>query len=499
MSFLRNWPSIWGNITQKSGSIMRQTTTLLLLLSTIWSPPLLADAWATQQRESFDSFTQLSKAQYSEFRDKRDAQFSRWLSEQWQEYDQFRGEVRDAAPKPTTQPAIDPAAHKAARRKLNPAAARATPALPKTLRPEGVQYRALTLNFFGHDVAIQYDDALAKVQLSSTDKGAIKTAWEQLAHAPHEPTLYSLNHYREKLALSDWATTRLVEQLSHALHDDANSRALLCWFLLAKLGYRVRAGLSDEKLQVLFSPAQKVYALAYYLIDGERYHLLYGEADGKLHTHQGEFDTSAAPLDLRFSRSVLSNPPASRRDIHFRGSTLTIDYDENRIALFATHPQIDLQHYFTAQPAEITATSLKKQLTPLLQGMSELEKVSLLLAFVQLGLAYKLDDEQFGEENYLLPEETLHYSAADCEDRAILFAWLVRELVGTPVIGLSYPGHVSTAVSLATPPPDSTRPIKYEGGNYWPADPTYIGAGVGQLMPQHRTATVEIIRAATTR
>jgi hypothetical protein len=290
--------------------------------------------------------------------------------------------------------------------------------------------------------------------------------------------------------------TRLVGQLTHALHNDANDRALLGWFLLSKLGYRVRAGMVNNKLALLFSPAQKVYALSYYQIDGERYHPLYGTTEGKLNTYRGEFDKKARTLDLRFIHTAnLSNEATSRRALLFQEKTLSIRYDKNRVALFATHPQIDLQYYFDAEPTAATAQSLRQQLAPLLRGKSEKEKVNLLLAFVQQGLSYQLDEEQFGEENYLLPEETLHYPAADCEDRAVLFVWLVRELVGVPVIGLSYPGHVSSAVALNTPPVDNTSAIEYEGRTYWPADPTYIGAVVGQVMPQHRKIKPEVIAA----
>ena len=70
---------------------------------------------------------------------------------------------------------------------------------------------------------------------------------------------------------------------------------------------------------------------------------------------------------------------------------------------------------------------------------------------MQTSFNYKTDDGQFGEENYLFPEETLHYRYSDCEDRSILFTWLVKNILGLDVIGLDYPGHVAAAVALDNP------------------------------------------------
>ena len=65
----------------------------------------------------------------------------------------------------------------------------------------------------------------------------------------------------------------------------------------------------------------------------------------------------------------------------------------------------------------------------------------------------------------------MHYQASDCEDRSFLYAWLVRNLLGKKIVGLDYPGHVSTAL--------------LEDGELVSADPTYIGAELGQIMPKY--------------
>jgi hypothetical protein len=43
-----------------------------------------------------------------------------------------------------------------------------------------------------------------------------------------------------------------------------------------------------------------------------------------------------------------------------------------------------------------------------------------------------------------------YYSNVDCEDRSVLFAWLVEHSFGQEVIGLNSPNYVATAVRLDT-------------------------------------------------
>ena len=71
-----------------------------------------------------------------------------------------------------------------------------------------------------------------------------------------------------------------------------------------------------------------------------------------------------------------------------------------------------------------------------------------MIDFVQRAFQYKVDDEQFGEERTLFANETLYYPYSDCEDRSLLYATLVRDLLGLDVVLLDYPEHIATAVKF---------------------------------------------------
>jgi hypothetical protein len=82
------------------------------------------------------------------------------------------------------------------------------------------------------------------------------------------------------------------------------------------------------------------------------------------------------------------------------------------------------------------------------------------------------------------------YPLSDCEDRSILFAWLVRNLTGLDVVSLNYPGHVATAVAFKGKVDGDS--IVYKGKRYTVADPTYMNARSGMTMPKFRAVTPKI-------
>ena len=124
------------------------------------------------------------------------------------------------------------------------------------------------------------------------------------------------------------------------------------------------------------------------------------------------------------------------------------------------------------------------------ENMTEIEAANILLNFVQTSLEYKTDDEVWGEERAFFPDETLHYPYCDCEDRAILYTRLVRDLMGLNVVLLYYPGHLATAVNFNEKV--SGDYFLVSGKKYVVCDPTFINASVGRTMPGMDNNTAEV-------
>ncbi|MBQ7280547.1 MAG: hypothetical protein IJR13_07500 [Bacteroidales bacterium] len=171
---------------------------------------------------------------------------------------------------------------------------------------------------------------------------------------------------------------------------------------------------------------------------------------------------------------------------------MTLSQNKNLINFLNNYP-------ISAQWDQYSAASLspevKQVLYPILEtqlsGKGEKEKIDLLLDFVQHAFNYATDQVQFGCERPLFGDETFYYPYSDCEDRAILFSILVRELVGLDVVLVHYPGHLAAAVRFNENVVGNY--FNYKGKQYVVCDPTYIGASAGMAMSDFERTPATLI------
>ncbi len=449
--------------------------------------------WMQQQSQGVSA----QKKEFQEYKDKRDKEFTDFLKSQWKAVDIVKGEVMDEVPKPDVMPVAppEPVVQAPVKKPVlvtvpKPVVTKKPAPAPLVVAPKG---RPLTVDFFGRQIRFYYDAGLKQRLDSRIDKNAVSNYWSALSRVDYENLLKQLNAQKKSLQLNDWAYAALIHKLAAGINNNRrNESALLSWFLLAKSGYRARIAYNNTSIYLLVPAEQEMFEVAYFTFSGKRYYAV--EFDGKKQkpgqafTYNGEYPDTTKDFDMRVTPVVASNDKDERRHLSFdfEGKTYNIEvtYDSGRVKFFSTYPQLDLDLYFASGVYQATATPLQKQLAAHMQGMSEQQAVNFLLRFVQTALKYETDEQQFGEENYLFPEETLFYPYSDCEDRAVLFAWLVRSLLKLQVIGLDYPGHVATAVHFNQPVAGDA--VEYQGKRFVVADPTYINANAGMTMPDFK-------------
>lgn len=104
----------------------------------------------------------------------------------------------------------------------------------------------------------------------------------------------------------------------------------------------------------------------------------------------------------------------------------------------------------------------------------------------QIGFPYLYDDVVWGRDRAFFAEETFYYPGSDCEDHAILFSHLVRDLLGLDVALVYYPGdkdpkqsHLATAICFN----EDVRGDYIMVGNrkFYVADPTCPRGRVGMV------------------
>ena len=481
---------------------------VFIMIGLILSPKVNADneflQWKAQQAQS-----------YQEYKDKRDREFAEFLKMHWTEIQLLKGVERDSQPKPVVMPVA----------KIEPVAPADKPAddiptqpetpvviIPLTVpvpvdvlpqQPEPAyekKGRRINLKFYGTPLTLYYDGKLKTPLANRIDNDAVSGFWSALSRADYDGLIKQLEAQRTALQLNDWAYLLLVNDITKQIYPGSeNQQTLLTWFVLAKSGYKARIAYDSHGVYLLMPSNQPLYSTPYFTYEKLRYYAVQLDGSdqtlGNVYTYAGQYPGTNKHLDMALKRDmVIIDRPAKRKlSFTFEGRHYDIDvsYDAKRVDFLGTYPQLDLGVYFGSNVSSTTAASLLLQLSEDMQGMGEQQAVNFLLSFVQSSLKYKTDELQFGKENYLFPEETLYYPYSDCEDRSILFAWLVKSLLGLEVVGLVYPGHVATAVHLV----DNVKgdAISHNGKNFVVADPTFVNAVVGMTMPDYINRNPEII------
>jgi len=454
------------------------------------------DDFVDWQKSYTHEFRDADQRGFTEYLSRQDQQFADHLKRQWQAFRAFSGMVRDETPKPIEPPRAEP---------FVPAEISLPDQPPEPFPPISEPVPPLlqqgNVEFLGQRLALSFPEGVASLTFSTetVDNQQIAQSWQALSRLSNAPLLGEFAQYKGQLQLNDWGYLQLlIAAADTAVAEDSQRQTLLVWFWMVKSGFDVRLGHDGSVLLLLLPAQQNIYANPYLELAGRHYYIvnLSGRSlSGRFFTYQESYPEAEGILDLRLQQLPKPGTERYTRQISFdygdRPITFNLPLSRTAIEFLQTYPQTDLDVYFAATLDPLTAHSLLATLRPYLAEMDQREGVNFLLQFVQHGFAYQTDGEQFGAENYLFPEETLYYRASDCEDRSVLFAWLVRELLGLRVIGLSYPGHVATAVALPGNVPGDS--VVYHGERYAVADPTYINARVGMAMPQYRLARPEVI------
>ena len=346
--------------------------------------------------------------------------------------------------------------------------------------------------FYNVPIAFRYDPKI-NYQLNfgdEIDKKSISNYWKVMGSSNYESLLNRALTARDQLRLNDWGFTRLLYQMGGNIYGtNHNANVLFTWFMLSKANYTAKVGYNNHTIFLLTPSQNRLYNTDYFRLDGDKYYVFeFDETERKpqnVYTYKGTYPEANRKLSYRIANSPLLESDSLTKSLTFsyRGEEHVFDVNLNNtlISYYKTYPQADLDIYFSADVAPEISTGLVGALRPIIQGKSEYEAVNMILRFVQTAFEYQVDDEQFGREKYLFPEETLFYPASDCEDRSILFAYLVRQLTGLEIVGLRYPSHLAVAVHF-TQPPEGDH-VKVDGHTYTMADPTYKYADVGMTMP----------------
>lgn len=440
---------------------------------------------------SFENFKRVQSESFSHYIEQNDVAFAAYLQKEWSGYRAYVTPPLYQKPKPKDIPSLREKHARAVGPLIQLKVPQNKPIKKPSLKAPSAETNSIRVDFFGLKLSFKRDKTLSNIKYFPQNHRAIANAFKAFSASSYTATLTTLKAYKEAYRLNDWALYLLVSKLAKQIYTQRDDANLYIWFLLNKLHYDVKIA-SNEKnsLFVLLASKERLYQKARYLIGTNYYYLLENIHDTKsienLYSYANSYTSDAKAIEFSLQKLPLFAEATDSKELLFtegaKKYTFHYRYNKNLIDFMATYPQVDYAVYFKAPMQEQTYQDLAEQFKLYLDGKKMAQGLNFVLHFVQKAFIYKRDREQFGAEKIMFAEETLVYDASDCEDRAILFAYLVKHIFGVSVVGVKYSDHMSTALFV----PLKGASVRVGKRAYLLADPTYINANIGQEMPKYR-------------
>lgn len=361
--------------------------------------------------------------------------------------------------------------------------------------------------FFGDTIWINPHPSVQINFGNSLDEQSIENFYQQLLNSQYQPILQSLLQYKEKNKPDDWLYYQLIRRTAQLLSPKASNYyryTLYKWFFLTQSGYDAILTISQQKILFYVRSNEFVYNIPTRYTNAGNYVCLNYHDYGFIDFTNEKFTQLKLEIPLAkeaFSYKVTQLPPFSSSD--YMEKELQFNYRQNDYhfkvklnqqvkQLFANYPVVDYNYYFNIPLSKETYTSLIPALKNHLKKKSKKNGVDFLMRFTRYAFLFDKDSTRFGKEKRMSPEETLNYDYSDCEDRAALFFYLVKEIYNLPMIVLVYPQHVTIAVQFDKP---VGKIIEYNGKKYTVCEPTpqQQDLKIGQLLPTLNNAAYEVV------
>jgi len=475
---------------------MRLLFLCLLLFGFVWANEY--EAWLKKEQQQFASYKK-----------SHDEAFSDAIKKEWEAFEAQYTLNPYETPKPVELPRLEeeskldiPLLENSLLAKVKISPPNIEKTFPKTplpfIKKEHASFKEISVDFYSHKISVSYNPHIGFL-LTSVSKEAIAGFWERFSKVDHQHLIKQIQFIVEHYGLNDWATYLLVHKIGMQIYQLDNMANLFTWYVLTQMNYDVKIGYSKQTVYLLAHMQHELFQVSFLTLQGNKYYVLHPKGSIRtlepIYTYNAQHQKAQTALSFEFKKPLLFNTHYANKALHFKYNnqvyTIESQYSTDLVEFYKTFPQSDYPIYFNANNSSFLHQSLLLSLKPLLENQSEVEAVNMLLRFVQTAFAYQTDKEQFNYEKVFFPEETLFYPYSDCEDRTILFAFLVKHLLNLNVIALRYKDHMTAAVEFSTQP--KLDGFVHKNRYYTFADPTYVNANIGMRMPKYQHQRFDII------
>lgn len=466
-------------------------------------------AYQKEKQQRRDDYLERKRKEFDDYRKRKNREFSEYLSNPWTERERM-----EPLPKPTKpEPVNPPVAPKEDVKPLPdnsfaiPTPDVRPPVTPKPSKPEPIPLpepeprpgNTMQVKLFGMTLNVAMDDDM-HFSMKSIKPEAFKKAIQILDDDKYTPLIEDFARYSDDMHLNGWARMCLSKAIAdRLLGEGSNEAVVLQTYLMAMMGYDIKpVSINNHHLAMMFSSNMQLCGIPY-IVDGEkRYYISEDLPNGtKISTPDSQYKGGTCSIDYGHATQMqldnIRTQSKGFRSKHDKEVYVEVSVNKSLMLYYESLPSFQDVTFYVREPME---TILAQQLLPTLRGaisgLSERDAANLLIHFVQTAFDYENDDNQFGFEKPFFKEELFYHRYSDCEDRAILYAGLIKTLLGLDVVLIYYPGHMCTAVKFKDDILGDFTTI--DNQKYIICDPCFINANIGRCMPQYQNVKPEALK-----
>lgn len=371
-------------------------------------------------------------------------------------------------------------------------------------------YEEKKVPFFEKEIKLNVD-VKTWFSMSSISEIQVSKAWRRLITTSFSSIIEGIDRQRKELQLNDWGAFLLVSKLADQIfkEDQIREKKVFMAFILTHAGYNVKLGRAGEgrtaRLHLLIPFKTRINEWKTD-IEGNRYYIWSGTEDTKLdiiykettylYSYRKNLKLAKADLDLAIRDVPLLGWTILQKAIESKSKYLPVMKMAWRSSLtnyYDTYPSTILPIYANTPLSVETRKSLQNSFQQALDDMSKAELVEHLLFWFYHAFQYKLDEE----ERPLFSEQTIQSEYNDCEDRAIFFARILKEVADMDVVLIVFEGkgnkisHVATGVHFKEVKQGESK--LHNAKEYMICDPSDKRCAIGYTLDEYRNSKYEVI------
>ncbi len=363
------------------------------------------------------------------------------------------------------------------------------------------------IDFYNGTFQFDLDSTIEIAFSDSISINSIRKFYAQIENGHHEPIIDALLEYRRTHQMNDWLYYQLVRQTAQKISAKSENYiryTLYKWYLMAKSGFDAKLAYRDQQLIFYIKSDDNISDLPYFELGKGTYICLNYHDYGQLFDRKKQYtliDITVPGANNGFSYKVTRLPDFApekyiEKEIEFRyngkGYHFNVKVNNEVNDIFQNYPIVDCETYFNIPLSKQTYESLIPVLAKYTEKLPTEKGIDYIMRFTRYAFLYEDDRIIYGQEKRMPPEQTLLNNASDCDDRAALFFYLVKEIYNLPMIALRYPTHLTLAIQFKEP---IGKSVLFEGNYYTICEPTPQNENldIGQLAKKQQTEEFEIV------